>query len=436
MADGPQDTSLKGKVVAVLRPRDQAKDFADAIESLGGIPYLVPLIEVRPTGKPEALLRLIRDTATGKVDVVVFMSRNGVLQTLQAAKRIGLLNFLKEALRKIMVVAIGPKTRHELEEVGIRRLTIPDQYSSQGVVKLLEKRDLKGKTVAIPRAQGVDGTLRVILQDLGANVIEAAAYEVTEASDKSLVKKFMEDLVAGKINVVAFTSPSTVKSLINNAERSPFSDEIKDRLRRTLIASIGSTTRRALEELGFKVQVVPTEYTVEALAKEIGSYFQKNTEQSNLENLDELDRKILQLLQYDFPLEVRPWNSLAETLGIDSKVLKSRVKRLFDLKVIRKIGPFPDLKRIGFKTSTLIGVKAPQEKIEKIAETVNRLSNVSHNYLREHKYNLWFTITAKDIQEITETVDILKKKTGLRDEDILDLPVVRTFKTDVRFKLQ
>lgn len=426
--------SLKGKVVAVVRPPEQSKDLADAIESLGGTPYVAPLIEVKPPSNPEALHNMIRETVAGKIDVIVFMSRNGVLQTLEAAEQIGLLERFKEMLEKTTVVSVGPKTKHEMEQLGLGSPIVPDEYSSSGVVKLLGKRGLQGKTVALPRAQIADETLRTALERLGARVVEAAAYEVTEASDRSQVKRFIQDLAAGKIDVVAFTSPSTVKSLISNARQFHLEREITDRLQRVVVASIGPTTRKVLEDLGFQVQVMPSEYTVEALAKEITVYFQKNNEPTGIENLGDLDRRILHLLQYDFPLVVRPWNHLAEKLGVDSQTLMSRVNRLIDLRVIRKIGPFPDLKRIGFRASTLIGVRVPEEKIEDVAKVINGLKSVSHNYLREHRYNLWFTVTAKDKREIQEILELLRK-TGLRDRDILNLPTVQTFKTDVRFTL-
>jgi len=427
--------SLRGKVVAVVRPPDQAKDLAEAIESLGGTPYVAPLIEVKPTKRPEALIELVKATVAGKVDIIVFMSRNGVLQTFEAAEKTGLADPFKESIKGVTVVAVGPKTRQELDKFNVTEPMVPSEYSSQGIVKLLEKEDLRGKTIALPRAGVVDNSLRAALQRLGADVIEAAAYEIGPPSDKSLIKKFLEDLVAEKIDTIAFTSPSTVKSLLKHAEEFSLTKIVNERLRRVVIAAIGPTTRKALEDLGFKAQVVPSEYTVEALAKEIAAHFQARDEQSPSGEIYDLDRRILQSLQFNFPLVVRPWDALAERLGIDPQTLISRVRRLIDLGVIKKIGPFPDLKRVGFKASTLIGVKVPHERVEEIAEIVNRFSNVSHSYLREHQYNLWFTITARDTQEIQNTIDLLKKKTGLQDEDILNLPVVSTFKTDVRFNL-
>jgi uroporphyrinogen-III synthase len=426
--------SLKGKVVAIVRPPDQVKELSDAIESSGGTPYVAPLIEVKPTKDQESLIRLIKDTASGRIDIIAFMSQNGVKQTFETAKNEGLETSFKDQIKKIILISIGPKTKHELEKIGFRNVKLPEEYSSFGLIKLIEKTDLKGKRIGLPRAKGVDDTLRVSLEKLGAKVIEAEAYEVKETSNITLVKNLIRDLINDKIDVIAFTSPSTVRSLIENSRKFSDLEKVEASLRKIVIASIGITTRKVLEELGFEVQVTPSEFTVEALAKEIESYFEKINHLTNLKGLDKLDFKILEALQFNFPFVERPWDYIAEKIGIDSQILLSRVKRLIELGIIRKIGGFPNLKKIGFTASTLIGVKVKQEKLEEITNIINDCNSVSHNYLREHKYNLWFTITAKDSNEIENIIKTVKN-VGISDEDILNLPTIKSFKTDVRFTL-
>lgn len=426
--------SLKGKVVAIVRPQDQVKELSDAIESLGGIPYVAPLIEVKPAKDQESLIKLIKDTASGRLDIIAFMSQNGVKQTFETAKNEGLEKSFKGHIKKISLISIGPKTKHELEKIGFSNVKLPEEYSSYGLIKLLEKTDLKGKRIGLPRAKGVDDTLRVSFEKLGAKVMEAEAYEVKETSNISLVKNLIRDLISEKIDVIAFTSPSTVRSLIENSRKFSDLEKVKASLRKIVIASIGTTTRKMLEELGFEVQVTPSEFTVEALAKEIESYFEKINHLTNLKGLDKLDFKILEALQFNFPFVERPWDYIAEKIGIDSQNLLSRVKKLIELGIIRKIGGFPNLKKIGFTASTLIGVKVQQEKLEEITNIINDCNSVSHNYLREHKYNLWFTITAKDSNEIENIIKTVKN-VGISDEDILNLPTIKSFKTDVRFTL-
>jgi len=429
-----QSVSLKGKVVAIVRPPDQVKELSDVIESLGGTPYEAPLIEVTPAKDQEFLIRLIKDTVSGRMDFIAFMSQNGVRQTFEVAKSEGLEKSFKDHLRKINLISIGPKTKLELEKIGFSNVKLPEEYSSHGLIRLLEKTDLKGKRIGLPRAKGVDDTLRVAFERLGAEVFEAEAYEVQKTSDTSLVKKLIRDLINRKIDVIAFTSPSTVRSLIENSRKFSDLEKVKTSLQKIVIASIGTTTRKVLEELGFEVQVTPSEFTVEALAKEIASYFEKEDKIKKNLGLDKLDSKILEALQFDFPLVEDPWEHIAEKIGVDSQNLLSRIKRMIELGIIRKIGGFPNLKKIGFTASTLIGVKVPQDKLEEITNIINGLNSVSHNYLREHQYNLWFTITVKDNEEIQKIIESVRN-IGISDEDILNLPVVKSFKTDVRFTL-
>jgi uroporphyrinogen-III synthase len=105
LAKEVQTVSLQGKVVAVVRPQDQAEEFAEEIKALGGTPYVAPLIEVKPSSKPEGLYELIRNVVSGKANIIIFMSRNGVRLTFEATRTIGLARYFKAALERIMVVA-------------------------------------------------------------------------------------------------------------------------------------------------------------------------------------------------------------------------------------------------------------------------------------------------------------------------------------------
>lgn len=150
--------------------------------------------------------------------------------------------------------------------------------------------------------------------------------------------------------------------------------------------------------------------------------------------LDEVDKKLLQLAQDEFPLTRRPWAKLGDKLKITEEEVLSRLKRLRDEGVIRKIGPAIDLKKIGFSASTLIAMRVPEDRIERVAKIINECESVSHNYLREHEYNIWFTVTAPSEEELKKIVKEIKRRAGIPDAEILDLPASRRFKIDVRFQ--
>ncbi len=150
--------------------------------------------------------------------------------------------------------------------------------------------------------------------------------------------------------------------------------------------------------------------------------------------LDKLDKELLQLLQDDFPVEKRPWAELGKKLGIAEEEVLSRTKRLLSDGAIRKIRSILDAKKLGLCSSTLIAMKVPEEKMEKVVSIVNEYMSVTHNYRREHDYNLWFTITTCGDKDLRDTVEEIKRRAEIPDSDVLDLPDTRLFKIDVRFK--
>ena len=150
--------------------------------------------------------------------------------------------------------------------------------------------------------------------------------------------------------------------------------------------------------------------------------------------LDETDRRLMQLLQDEFPLDERPWEILAARLGISAEEVLSRTKRLLNEGIVRKIFPVLNAYRLGTCDSTLIAMRVPPERMEEVASIVNEYKTVTHNYKREHDFNLWFTITACGKGELQKIIEGIKRRTRIPDKDILDLRTTRVFKIDVRFQ--
>ena len=148
--------------------------------------------------------------------------------------------------------------------------------------------------------------------------------------------------------------------------------------------------------------------------------------------LDDTDKNILNTIQHDFPLDIHPFQKLGEELGISEEEVIGRLKRLQDEGAIRKIGPVINRKRIG-GTSTLVAVNVPGDMIDEVAAYIDEYSEVSHNYLRPDKYNVWFTLSASGEERINEILKELNQKTGL---EFINLPTVRLFKIGVRFNIK
>ncbi len=147
--------------------------------------------------------------------------------------------------------------------------------------------------------------------------------------------------------------------------------------------------------------------------------------------LDEKDRRVLQALQDEFPLCRSPYREIAERAGLSEEEALERVRRLRRRGVIRRIGGVLDSRKLGL-TGTLVAMKVPPDRIEDVATTVNAIPNVTHNYLREHTYNMWFTLTAASPEDLAERIAKLKRDTGITE--ILNLPSLKTYKINVRLK--
>ena len=148
-----------------------------------------------------------------------------------------------------------------------------------------------------------------------------------------------------------------------------------------------------------------------------------------------MDRRLLEKAQDEFPLIVRPWESIGNDLGITEKEVMERLRRLFRRGMIRKIGPSLDARRVGLRASTLIAMKVPENRIQDVAKIVGEYREVSHCYQREHEYNFWFTIAARSELELGKMLEEIRRRADVAENNLLDLPSTRTFKVDVRFQL-
>lgn len=149
-------------------------------------------------------------------------------------------------------------------------------------------------------------------------------------------------------------------------------------------------------------------------------------------SLDEVDRKLLDLVQVTFPLVSRPFKALGEILGIGEDETIRRIGRLQDLGIIRQIGPLLEKKKLGCK-GVLVALPVPEDRIDGVAEIVNQHQEITHNYLRPNssRYNMWFTVSASE-ERIEEILEDVKVRTGLKQ---LILPTVQIFKIGVKFDI-
>ncbi len=147
---------------------------------------------------------------------------------------------------------------------------------------------------------------------------------------------------------------------------------------------------------------------------------------------DDIDKMIINRIQSDFPIAERPYKVIADELGLSEEVVLDKVRNLKEAGYIRRIGGNFGPEKLGF-TSTLCAAKVPAEKIDEFAEVVNKYPGVTHNYLRENEFNVWFTFISPSMDEIKSNLEQIKKDTGV--EEILNLPATDVFKIRAQFKL-
>ncbi|RJQ46140.1 MAG: Lrp/AsnC family transcriptional regulator [Gaiellales bacterium] len=144
--------------------------------------------------------------------------------------------------------------------------------------------------------------------------------------------------------------------------------------------------------------------------------------------MDIIDKQLITLIQAGFPVTERPWAAIGEELGISEEEVIGRVSAIHDSGEIRRIGASFDSRRLGY-ASTLCAVHIPQEKLEDAVAAINAYHNVTHNYERNHHYNVWFTLIAPSRERIREILDEIESRAGIGP--ILDLPAKRLFKIQV-----
>ena len=148
--------------------------------------------------------------------------------------------------------------------------------------------------------------------------------------------------------------------------------------------------------------------------------------------MEEIDLRLLSLVQEGFPLTPRPFRDLGEVLGLGEREVIERLDALQEKGLVRRIGPILDMRRLG-RSGILAALKVSRDEADELAEIVNQYQEISHNYLRpnESGYNMWFTVSATE-ERIQEVLAEIRRSTGRR---MLVLPTGRIFKIGVKFDI-
>lgn len=147
--------------------------------------------------------------------------------------------------------------------------------------------------------------------------------------------------------------------------------------------------------------------------------------------MDGIERQLLDGFQRDFPLTPRPFATIADRLGVSEDEVIDSLRRLLDDGTVSRLGGVVRPGTVG--SSTLAAMAVPPERLEEVAAVVNDYREVNHNYEREHRWNLWFVLTAPSRVRVEAVLDDIRRRTGL---DVIDLPMIEDYHLDLGFALQ
>ncbi len=261
-----EDRPLFGRRVIVTRAREQASDFSALLGELGAQVIELPTIRIGPGPDPAAVDRAVG--ALAGYDWIVFTSVNGVAVFME---RIAASGGDVRWLGRAKLCAIGPATALALEERGLRVDVVPETYVAEEVVRALKRAadELSGKKILLPRAEIARKVLPESLREAGATVDDVPVYSTRAESPENL-DEVRAQLEAGEIDVITFTSSSTVENFVHMAGEETVRKAAE---RGTVIAAIGPITAEKASSYGLETNVMPQEYTIPALASALEDYF-------------------------------------------------------------------------------------------------------------------------------------------------------------------
>ncbi len=227
--------------IGITRDENKAIEFIKLVRSIGLEAIPLEVIRLIPDNKEIENLRRMLDN---EYDYILFMSANAI----------DMLDNILDKLRGKKIIAVGPKTRSRLEAYNIKVALMPERYSSYGIIDLLSKMNVKGKSILIPRSAAANSYLKEELERLGMNVHEVRFYNT---KPNKITEEDIKD-----IDCIIFTSASSVHAFFKSI------DEIN-----ADVIAIGPFTNHALEEYGIDA-IVADEHTIEGIFKEIKKIYE------------------------------------------------------------------------------------------------------------------------------------------------------------------
>ncbi|EKQ50635.1 MAG: uroporphyrinogen-III synthase [Methanobacterium sp. Maddingley MBC34] len=251
---------FEGKVIGITRPRERSQAAVDIVQEHGGIPLVVPTLELAAFAS-DSLMDLCQ--RAGELDWIIFTSPASLESLFKYCQ-----DFREKLNPRCQVAVIGPRTERVLNDYGIRADVVPEDYTAEGLLEEFHRINLDKKKVGVPRTFKARDVLPEGLKNRGATVYLAEAYKSTKPHDTSRVQLMVDEIIQGKVDAMTFTSPLTVTNLFEIAgdKKENLINSFKEGT--VLAAAIGPITQKPLEEMGI-TSIIPSKYTVKAMLMQL-----------------------------------------------------------------------------------------------------------------------------------------------------------------------
>ncbi len=268
-------SSLAGKSVAVPENR-QLLLLSEMLSKRGAQVIAVPLVMIYDAPDPQPVLAWLKSFIAQPPDLLILLTGEGLRRLLKLARKNGLEDDFIAALAHVSKLCRGPKPNKALREIDLNRDIDADSPTTDGVIASLEKLEIQSRRVAV-QLYGEEPNHKLIdyLNSRGAEVSTVAPYVYSNRLDEEKVVELLENMAAGSVDVIAFTSKPQVKRLMQVVQDRKLEEILQKALQKSVVAAVGPVVAETLKEQGIKVDIMPERtFFMKPMVTAIGRYLE------------------------------------------------------------------------------------------------------------------------------------------------------------------
>jgi uroporphyrinogen-III synthase len=258
---------LAGVRVATAENR-YPEQLARLLEREGATVYSCPLLRETPVEHAGNARQFMELCETTRVDFIVFYTGVGIEFLFRAVNK-------PEVIARSRIIARGPKAVNALKKVGVLDYVVADEPTTEGILKTLDREELRGKSVLVQLYGQDNSELRRGLEARGAAVTGISLYHYEQASDTEAVSELVRRITHREIDAITFTNGPQARFLLKSAASLGGSEELLRHLNNDVaVVSIGEVTSKALREMGIEPHVIPDEPKMGPMVKALSDFFE------------------------------------------------------------------------------------------------------------------------------------------------------------------